>query len=190
MYLSRAPHAAVASHGRGRTLRLSVVLAVIASLLAVVSGAFAAGATGGSVRVFGIPKGGGGPVMFTGAIGDYGTTQRETASGTPDANGNFVKFTLKHGTFVGDGTGLFNSINHAKFSFSSATCSGFGSGSGPVTLSAGTGEYAGISGSFRVTVTFAEVGPRLKNGRCNMKQNAKPLAQTGAISGSGHVSLG
>jgi len=190
MYLSRAAQAAVARHGRKRTLKLSVVLLVIASLLAVVSGAFAAGATGGSVRVFGIPKGAGGPVMFTGAIGDYGTTQRETASGTPDANGSIIKFTLKHGTFLGDGTGLFNAINHAKFSFNSSTCSGFGGGSGPVTLSAGTGQYAGISGTVRVTVTFAEVGPRLKNGKCNMKQNAKPLAQTGAIAGSGHVSFG
>ena len=190
MHVPRAAHAAVARHGRKRTLKLSAVLAVIASLLAVVSGAFAAGATGGSVRVFGTPNGGGGPVLFTGAIGDYGTTQRETASGTPNANGNFVKFTLKHGTFVGDGTGLFDAINHAKFSFNSSTCSGSGGGSGPVTLSAGTGQYAGISGTFRVTVTFAEVGPRLKNGKCNMKQNAKPLAQTGSITGSGHVSFG
>jgi hypothetical protein len=186
----KAAHAAVARHGRKRILRLSAVLVAIASLLAIVSGGVAAGATGGNVRVFGIPKGGGGPVVFTGAIGDFGTTQRETASGTPNANGDFVKFTLKYGTFVGDGTSLFNAINHAKFSFNSSTCSGSGGGTGTVTLSGGTGQYAGISGTFRVTVTFAEVGPRLKNGKCNMKQNAKPLAQTGAITGSGHVSFG
>jgi hypothetical protein len=185
----RAALAAVATRGRTRTLGLTAALVVIASLLAV-SGAFAAGASGGSVRIFGTPKGGGGPVIFTGAIGDFGSTQRETANGSPNDNGDFVEFKLKHGTFVANATGLFNALNKAKFTFDKATCSGSGGATGSATLSQGTGQYAGISGTLRVTITFAEVGPRLKNGKCNMNQNAKPLSQFGAISGSGQVSFG
>jgi len=190
MRTSSAIHAAAVRHGKKRALELTAVLAVIASLLAVVSGAFAAGATGGSVRMFGVPKGAGGAFMFTGAIGDFGATQRETASGAPSANGDFVKFTLKHGTFVADATGFFNALNHAKFKFNTATCSVSGGASGPATLSAGTGQYAGISGTLRVTATFAEVGPRLKNGKCDPSQNAKPLAQFNMVTGAGNVSFG
>jgi hypothetical protein len=187
---SSAILAAAGRHGKKRALELTTVLAVIASLLAVVSGAFAAGTTGGSVRMFGTPKGGGGAFMFTGAIGDFGSTQRETASGSPSANGDFVKFTLKHGTFVADATGFFNALNHAKFSFDKSTCSVSFGASGPATLSAGTGQYVSISGTLTVTGTFAEVGPRLKNGKCNGSQNAKPLAQFNVATGSGHVSFG
>ena len=61
---------------------------------------------------------------------------------------------------------------------------------GRATLSERTGQYAGIRGTLRVTGTFADVGPRLKNGECNMSQNAKPLAQFNAVTGSGHVSFG
>lgn len=190
MGASRAAHAVGSRRGRKRTLELTAVLVVIASLLAVVSGAFAAGTGGGSVKMFGTPKGSGGAFMFTGAIGDFGSTQRETASGSPSANGDFVKFTLKHGTFVADATGFFNALNHARFSFDKATCSGSFGASGPATLSAGTGQYAGISGTLKVTGTFAEVGPRLKNGKCNTGQKAKPLAQFQAVTGTGHVSFG
>ena len=190
MRATRAAHAAGTRRGHKRTLGLTGVLVVIASLLAVVSGAFAAGSSGGSVRMFGTPKGAGGAFMFTGVIGDYGPTQRETASGTPSANGDFVKFKLKHGTFVGDATKFFNALNHAKFTFDKATCSGAFGASGPVTLSQGTGQYAGISGTLKVTGTFAFVGPRLKNGKCNNSQKAKPLAQFQGVTGTGHVSLG
>lgn len=194
MRASRAAHAAVARHGRKRTLELTAVLVVIASLLAVVSGAFAAGTSGGSVRMFGTPNGAGGAFMFTGAIGDYGSTQRMTATGSPSANGDFVKFTLKHGTFVADATGFFTALNHAKFSFDKATCSVSGRATGPATLSKGTGQYAGISGTLKVSGTFAQVGPRLKSGKhkgqCNPSQNAKPLAVFNAVTGTGHVSFG
>ena len=41
-----------------------------------------------------------------------------------------------------------------------------------------------------MTGSFAEVGPRLKNGQCNMSDAAKPLAQFNAVTASGHVSFG
>ena len=187
----RASHAALARHGKKRAIEVTAVLAVLAGLLAVGSGAFAAGKpAGGSVRLFGTPRGSGGNFMFTGAIGDYGTTQRMNANGSPSPNGNFVKFTLKHGTFVANATGFFNALNHGKFSFDKATCSAAGGASGPATLSGGTGRYAHISGTLTITGTFAEVGPRLKNGKCNPSQNAKALAQFNAVTGTGHVSFG
>ena len=140
--------------------------------------------------MFGTPRGAGGNFMFTGAIGDYGTTQRMNANGSPNPNGGFVKFNLKHGTFVADATRFFNALNHAKFSFDKTSSSAAGGASGPVTLSGGTGQYAHISGTLRVTGTFAEVGPRLENGKCNPSQNAKPLAQFNVVTASGHVSFG
>jgi hypothetical protein len=189
MRASTAIRAGVARHASKRAITLTAVLAVVGSLLAVVSGAFAAG-TGGSVRMFGTPKGSGGAFMFTGAIGDYGTVQRENANGARNPNGNFVKFTLKQGTFVADATGFFNALNKAKFSFNKATCSGAGGAAGPATLSGGTGRYAGISGKLTITGTFAQVGPRLKNGECNASQSARPRAQFNAVTGQGHVSFG
>ena len=192
MRARRATHAASARHGKKRAVELTAVLAVLVGLLAVGSGAFAAAGkpTGGSVRMFGMPRGAGGNFMFTGAIGDYGTAQRMNATGSPNPSGDFVKFTLKGGTFVADATGLFNALNHAHFSFDKTTCSASGGASGPATLSKGTGKYAGISGTLRVTSTFAEVGPRLKNGKCNPSQNAKPLAQFNMVTGAGNVSFG
>jgi len=187
----KAAHAAVARHGKKRAVEVTAVLVVLASLLAVGSGAFAAGKpAGGSVRMFGMPRGAGGSFMFTGAIGDYGATQRMNANGSPNPNGDFVKFTLKRGTFVADATGFFNALNHANFAFDKTTCSVAGGASGPATLSGGTGQYAHISGTLKITAAFAQVGPRLKNGKCNPSQNAKPLAQFNVVTGSGHVSFG
>ncbi|HTX31349.1 MAG TPA: hypothetical protein VMD09_08180 [Solirubrobacteraceae bacterium] len=176
---------------RSRIAASAVVLAVLGTLGGVGSIALAAGTqSGGAVKMYGVPKGAGGAFMFTGAIGDYGQTQRENANGTPNANGSYVKFTLKHGTFVANATGFFNALNHAKFSFSKASCSGSFGASGPATLSDGTGSYAGISGTLRVVGTFAEIGPRLKNGKCNMSNKAKPLSQFNVVTGTGHVSFG
>lgn len=178
--------------GKGRVgaLRIAAAVAVLGSLAAIGSVALAASTpAGGNVRMFGVPKGGGGNFMFTGAIGDYGSTQRMTASGTPNVNGGYVKFTLKQGTFVANATGFFNALNKAKFSFSAATCSVSFAATGPATLAAGTGQYAGISGTIKVSGTFAEIAPRRKNGKCNDSQNAKPVAQFNAVTGSGKVSF-
>jgi hypothetical protein len=176
---------------RSRMAMSAVALVVLGTLAGVGSIALAAGTqSGGAVKMFGVPKGAGGAFMFTGAIGDFGQTQRENANGAPNANGDYVKFTLKRGTFVANATGLFNVLNHAKFSFNKASCSVSFGGSGPATLSNGTGSYAGISGTLRVVGTFAEIGPRLKNGKCNPSNNAKPVAQFSVVTGTGHVSFG
>lgn len=191
----RATHAAVARGARSRAIKAVAVLAVLGGLLAAGSGAFAAGSSaGGAVKMFGTPKGAGGTFMFTGAIGDYGSTQRMNANGTPNANGDYVKFTLKHGTFVANATGFFNALNKSNPAFNTKTCSGSFAASGPATLSNGTGQYAGISGTLKVTGTFADVGPRLTSGKhkgqCNPSQNARPLAQFNEVTGTGTVRFG
>jgi hypothetical protein len=191
---ARGPiHAAATREGAIRVLTMTAVVAMV--LLAVGSGAVAAAApTGGAVKVFGVPKGGGGSIVFTGAIGDYGKVQRENANGAANPKGNYVKFNLKQGTFVGNGTALFTKLNNATPAFDQATCSGAFSVSAPMPLAGGTGMYTGISGTLNVRVTFGFVGPRYRSGKhkgqCNVSQNSTPLAQIAAIAGSGDVSLG
>jgi hypothetical protein len=59
------------------------------------------------------------------------------------------------------------------------------------TLFNGTGLYAGISGTLRITQMFAAVGPPYKTGpkagQCNMSNDAQPLAIYGALTGKGTV---
>ena len=54
----------------------------------------------------------------------------------------------------------------------------------PVPVVSGTKAYAGISGTANITITFAIVLP-LTNGKCNTNTKANPIAQYGAITGSG-----
>lgn len=194
------PHASSDSRGvRERAVWLVkpiAVLAVLASVLAVgFTSAAGAASGGGAVQIYGIPGNGGGasPVLFTGAIGDFGRALRQNANGSANKNGSDVKFNLRQGTFVGNGTALFRKLNNpAPMSFNTSTCSGAFTASAPMPLGSGTGKYAGIGGSLNVRVTFAFVAPRFKSGKhkgqCN--GNAKPLAQMGTISGGGMVSLG
>lgn len=184
------------SIGRGATrlLKPTAVLALVGSVLAVGFASVAGAApAGGAVKVFGVPGMGNGssPILFTGAIGDYGKAVRQTANGAPSKNGTYIKFNLKQGTFIGNGTTLFKKLNTAA-GFNNATCSGAFTASAPVPLGSGTGAYARIGGSLNVHVTFAFVGPRFKTGphkgKCN--GNANPLAQIGTISGGGTISVG
>jgi hypothetical protein len=192
-------HGSVRSHsiGRGaiRLLKPTAVLALVGSVLAVGFASVAGAApVGGAVKVFGVPgMGARSPILFTGAIGDYGKAIRQNANGVANRNGNFVKFSLTQGTFIGNGTALFKKLNTAPpTAFDNATCSGAFTASAAMPLGSGTGAYAGIGGSLNLHVTFAFVGPRFKSGKhkgqCN--GNANPLAQMGTISGGGTVSVG
>ena len=67
------------------------------------------------------------------------------------------------------------------------TCSFTFVNTDPVTIISGTKAYAGITGSFNVTISFAAVLP-MKNGKCNM--NANPTASTGSVMANGTVSYG
>lgn len=140
---------------------------MLGSVLAVSFASAAGAASGGAVKVYGTPANGTGasPILFTGAIGDYGKAVRQNVTGTANKNGNYVKFNLKQGSFVGNGTALFKKLNSATPSFNKATCSGSFSASAPMPLGSGTGTYVNIAGSLNVRVTFAFVGSRFKSGK-------------------------
>jgi hypothetical protein len=169
-------------------------VAVLGALLLGTTAAFGATAhsapAGGAIKVFATPGNGAtGKIVVTGAIGDFGTTTNVTKSGKPSSNGSYVKIKLKKGGFLVNAVALNKKINSTKPSINSTTCSFSVSVSAPVTLSQGTGQYAGISGKVKITVSFAFLAPRTASGQCNMNNNAKPLAHYQSIQGTGHVSF-
>jgi hypothetical protein len=169
-------------------------VAVLGALLLGATAAFGATAhsspAGGAIKVFATPGNGvTGKIVITGAIGDFGTTTNVTKSGKPNANGGYVKIKLQKGGFMVNSVALNKKLNSVKPSTNTTTCSFSASGTAPVTLSQGTGQYAGISGKVKITVSFAFLAPRTASGQCNMKNNAKPLAQYQSIQGTGHVSF-
>jgi hypothetical protein len=132
------------------------------------------------------------PVVFTGAIGDYGSTVTVNSSGKTDGQGHFDEVTLKKGRFRLDTTslGLAFFSSPGPTDFNSQNCSGSYM-VGPVTISivaeSGTGAYKGVSGSFTVSAFLAAVLPS-KKGTCN--QRGTPLGAFGSITGPGTVSFG
>jgi hypothetical protein len=151
--------------------------------------------SGGPIEIF-VKVGNGtvGTIVIAGAIGDYGKVLTVGANGKPNPNGHFVDVTLKKGTFKVNKTGLDKASNNPRPTVQSAATCSFGfSATGPITLSGGTGAYAGISGTLTTTLTFGGIGPRYttgaKIGKCNMSNNAQPLAQFGTAVGHGTIKL-
>jgi hypothetical protein len=176
---------------------LGVAATLSLSLLIPATVAFGASApAGGNVNVFVTPLSANGPkanIVVTGAIGDYGTALSVDKNGKTDTNGNYEKVTLQQGSFLVNATKANAKFNHPKATVNTATCSVSATATGPVTLSSGTGLYAGISGTLQITVRFAFIGPRLSSGphkgQCNESNNAPSLAQYQSITGSGRVSF-
>ncbi len=134
-----------------------------------------------------------GSIIITGAIGDYGKTLSIDKNGKTDNNGNYVRITLKKGTFEVDSTTLNAKTNHAQPMINKATCSFRFSGSAPVTLFNGTGLYKGIKGRVLITIAYGAVGPLYKSGphkgQCNLSQNVPALAEYASITGPGTVTF-
>jgi hypothetical protein len=81
--------------------KTALAVAFLGSLLFGSASAVGAATTGGAIQVFVTPNNsGGGPIVITGAIGDFGKTQTINKNGTPNPNGNFVMITLKKGTLA------------------------------------------------------------------------------------------
>jgi len=178
-----------------RVVKLALVVGVLAGLTIVGSTALAASApAGGPIRVFVTDTS---PVKskitVTGAIGDYGTALSVNKNGKTNPHGNYEKVTLKQGGFWVNGTTLNKKLNKAKPQINKATCSFAFTGSAPTTVFDGTGLYAGISGTVKITVTFAAIAPRFKTGahagQCNFGNNAPALGQYQSIEGAGNVTF-
>jgi len=174
------------------------VLVLVAALLgagAPASAAFAAGgSTGGATKVWVTPSNSTtsvkhpGKVVFTGAIGDYGTSVSATATGKPSKKKSTYKLLkLTKGTILVTTVGFTKALTSASPSTSNTTtCSFVVSAGGPVTIVKGTGAYSGITGKFTLTGTFAAILAK-KNGACTTKSN--PVGSYVAIQGSGTVSF-
>jgi hypothetical protein len=151
--------------------------------------------THGTVHVWVTPSNGAvEQILFTGVIGDHGTATSIDKDGTVDNNGQYVKIALAHGSFEVNAVALNRKLNKLQPTFDRASCSAWGTGGGNVTLFDGAGAYAGISGTVKITTSFAAILPRFtsgpKKGQCNANANAAPVAQfQGALEGSGDVSF-
>ena len=184
------------TRGRGhlQVAKTALGVALLGSLLFGGPSAVGAAPVGGAVQVYVTPNNtGGGPIVITGAIGDFGKSQSINKNGTANPNGNFVKITLKKGTFEVDATILNAAANKMQPTVNPMTCSGSLSATDPVTLFNGTGLYKGISGTVKITEKFAIVLPTFasgaKKGQCNESNSAQPIAQYSSITGSGTVTF-
>lgn len=153
--------------------------------------------TGGQIRVWGVANPNSSnkpsPVVITGAIADYGTTQSVNSSGKPDESGNFVELTLKKGSFRVDTSQLNAKFASAQPSdFNPTNCSGsisVGPVDIPVVKGKGTGSYKGITGSIQMTGEVALILPKNKSGSCNTSNSANPVSGWGVVTGNGSVSF-
>ena len=133
-------------------------------------------------------------VVVVGAVADYGVGTSIDKDGKVDPNGAYERIVLKNGSFEADASVLDQNANAAPPALDNpSTCSFAFSVSGPLTLSDGKGDYAGISGTVTVTEQFVGIGPRYKTGKhkgaCNQSDSARPIAGAGAVSGTGTIAF-
>ena len=148
--------------------------------------AFAASAqttSRGAVNYFEVSTLGSGTAtaVVTGAITDYGVDHVGVAD-----NGNVNQIVLQKGSFEVNVSELNKAdvpVLHAK------TCSYTAEGTASVTLLDGTGAYAGIKGTIKITSMSVGVLPRLTSGTCNESDSASPLEVVRSARGSGTVSF-
>src|SRR6185437_12950651 len=123
------------------------------------AGAATPAPTGGPIALLAtVGNGPAGKILVAGAIGDWGTALTIDKNGKTDANGNYVKVSLRKGTFEIDSTALNKQTANPRPQVASdTTWSGSARGSAPVRLFNGTGLYSGITGTANVTLTFTGV---------------------------------
>jgi hypothetical protein len=171
------------------------VVGAMVCLIAGASAALAAGSTkapaGGAVQILVQPgqNQGGGKIIFTGAVGDYGSSSPTMSSGDK----KFGMATLKKGTIKIDLTAIAAKVDRANPAINSATCSAYVTETAAAPVVSGTGLYAGIHGTLQITESFAFLGSTYKSGakkgQCNMSNSAPTLAEMGTVYGSGTVSF-
>src|ERR1039457_2726694 len=99
-----------------RVVKAALALPVLLGGL-FLGGASALGASpsGGAVQVWVTPSNngnGGGKVLITGVVGDYGTSQKSNSSGQPSKNGTYRKLLLKKGTILVNSTQFNAGLNN------------------------------------------------------------------------------
>jgi hypothetical protein len=180
--------------GRSRVaIALATAVTVTGGVASVALGAGSSSApVGGPIHVFVQPSQGqgNGKILITGAIGDYGATHKASSS---SGGKTFATATLKKGTITFDLTAINAKVNHTTPTVDKATCSASLSESAPVPVVSGTGLYAGIHGTVRLTESFGFIGSTYKSGskkgQCNMSNSAPTVAQMGEVYGNGTISF-
>jgi hypothetical protein len=174
----------------------AAAIGVAGVLCCIIGGASALAATvsgspkAGTIHVFVNPGNGqgNGQMLITGAIGDFGTTHKSTQGGKV-----YSDATLREGTIVFDLTALNAKSNSVNPPVNKRTCSASFSVTAPVPIVKGTGLYANISGTIKITESFGFLASRFTSGpnkgKCNFSNSAQPLAQMGSVHGSGTVSF-
>jgi hypothetical protein len=168
--------------------RVAVAGGVAAGLVAIaatgVPASAQAAASGGVLHVYesGSAATGLGQDVFTGAFTDYGVDHAGVAD-----NGEINKIVLSNGSFEVNVAKLDTALTPT--SNDQQTCTLVLKGTAPTTLLDGTRSYAGITGSITVTEQVALIFPKLKSGKCNETQTAKPIAGPYWVTGSGTVSF-
>jgi hypothetical protein len=167
---------------------------LLACLIVGASVALGAGSSqtpaGGRIQLFVQPaqKQGNGKVLFTGAVGDYGKSHSVTTHGKKIATATLTKGTIKLNL-----TAVAKKANNATPTVDAATCSGSVTVSAAAPIVSGTGLYAGIHGTVKITESFGFIGSTYKTGpkkgQCNMTNSGATLAQMAAVYGSGKVSF-
>ena len=171
------------------------VAGLLACLILGASVALGAGSSGtpagGRIQLFVQPgkAQGNGKVLFTGAVGDYGSSSPTISSGGK----KFGTATLKKGTITIDLTAISAKVDKANPTVNAATCSASVTETAAAPVVSGTGLYAGIHGTIRITESFGFIGSTYKSGpkkgRCNMSNSAPTVAQMATVYGSGAVSF-
>jgi hypothetical protein len=102
--------------------------------------------------------------------------------------GTINKIDLSKGSFE---VNIAKFVSHPPPPVDPKTCSFADSftASAPIVKGTGTGAYAGIRGTFKVTVTNAGILPKLKSGKCNESPNATPVAGVSWAKGPATVSF-
>ena len=173
------------------------VIGVSGALVCLVAGAsVAAGAgssgtpAGGPIRIFVMPgqTQGHGKILFTGAVGDYGSGQPSSAGGK-----KFTTAVLTKGTIKLDLTAITAKVDSANGKIDAATCSASVTKSAASPIVSGTGLYAGIHGTVKITESFGYLGSFYKSGpkkgKCNMSNSAPTVDTMSNVYGTGTVSF-
>ena len=122
-------------------------------------------------------------LVVTGAFADAGAFVQGSPSKAKLGAGSFTANDAQGAAREGY---LFSHLN--KF-VNPHTCAMNTSYTDIVTLTDGTGAYAGISGTVQVTTTDIGVFPKRADGSCNLSSNSAPIDFLSIGRGTGHVTL-